>query len=399
MSIIAQMVIFVLMARQYGAEFLGKYSYFLTFINVCATFADFGTTVTFAKDIPRFRGKELELYWGNVILIRIALSCIVMIIATVMVPFLHSGIMTELIIGIVTIPFAASRIFDPIFQIFGKPWFISFSNGIYGIGLVIMSLPWFIWKGSVLMFCFSYLIAQILYLLIAWNLSGRLIRPVFSLNRKLCLLHLRIAFPIGVSFIFTAINSRADMFLLAWIRGDREVGLYSAVYKVVDMAALAAVLATNPLIPILSQKMQEGPQHFKNVLLLICLFLMGVLIPLALSVPLFSERLVTLIYGENFREVAPALNVFSWVCVLIFLSLLSSSVCLVMDKVNFEWWNAAIAASLNITLNLYLIPSYGYLGAAWSTLVSEIWIVGVTLFFMLRTFVSRYGSKTNRAEF
>jgi O-antigen/teichoic acid export membrane protein len=55
-----------------------------------------------------------------------------------------------------------------------------------------------------------------------------------------------------------------------------------------------------------------------------------------------------------------------------------------MDTVHFEWWNAAIAAALNITLNLYLIPSYGYLGSAWATLASEVWIVGVTAFFMFR---------------
>ncbi|MGC8718661.1 MAG: flippase [Thermodesulforhabdaceae bacterium] len=384
-SIVAQMIIFVVLARRAGPELLGQYAYFLTFVNVCATFADFGTTVTLAKDLPRFEGRERELYWGNVLLIRLMLALFVMIFASITLPFLPSTMTVALIIGIATIPFAASRIFDPVFQVCGKPWYTSLSTGIYGVSLVALSSPLiFFGKHPIWTLCLAYLAAQITYLVVAWKLSLKLLKPRFTIDKQLWRTHLKIAVPIGVSFVFTAINSRADTFLLAWMKGDRDVGLYNAIYKFVDMAALGAVLLTNPLIPILSGKKEEGFSKFRKTLLLFVLSFILVLAPVALLTPLFSESIVTLLYGEEFRETAKVLNIFAWVCVLIFLGLLSSTGCLVMDTVHFEWWNAAIAAALNITLNLYLIPSYGYLGSAWATLASEVWIVGVTAFFMFR---------------
>jgi O-antigen/teichoic acid export membrane protein len=383
-SVAAQVIIFVLIARRFGAEALGQYAYFLTFVNVCATFADFGTTVTLAKDLPRFDGEKRELYWGNVIIIRGVLACLVMVFATAVLPFLSRQMLHILIIGVITIPFAASRFFDPVFQVSEKPWYASISTGLYGIVFMLFSVPLILWHCPVWTLCLAYLIAQILYLVIAWLLVRRLVRPRFVLDKELCLTHLKIAVPIGISFVFTAINSRADTFLLEWMRGIREVGIYNAVYKVVDTAALFAVLVTNPLIPILSQKKQQGIDHFKKTLWIVTVSLMVLLLPIAIATPFFSEWFVVLVYGESFRESAQALNVLSWVCVLIFISLLTSAACLVMDVVHFEWWNAAIAAALNITFNLFLIPMYSYVGAAWATLASEIWIVGITMFFMFR---------------
>jgi len=383
-SIAAQVIIFVLIARRFGAEVLGQYAYFLTFINVCATFADFGTTVTLAKYLPRFDGEKRELYWGNVIIIRVFLACLVMIFAASVLPFLNRQMLLILIIGVVAIPFASSRFFDPVFQVSEKPWYASISTGLYGVGFMLFSVPLILLNSPIWTLCLAYLIAQILYLVVAWLLVRRLIKPRFVFNREFCLTHLKIAVPIGASFIFTAINSRADTFLLEWMRGIREVGIYNAVYKVVDTAALFAVLVTNPLIPILSQKKQQGIEHFKKTLWVVTFTFVVLLLPIAIATPFFSEWFVVLVYGESFRESAQALNVLSWVCVLIFISLLTSAACLVMDVVHFEWWNAAVAAALNITLNLFLIPAYSYVGAAWATLASEVWIVGITLFFMVR---------------
>ncbi|MEJ5300671.1 MAG: flippase [Thermodesulforhabdaceae bacterium] len=383
-SIVAQVLVFVLIARRFGAEALGQYAYFLTFVNVCATFADFGSTVTMAKDLPRFEGEKRELYLGNVIIIRGVLAFLVMIFALAVVPFLGRDLLYILIIGVITIPFAASRFFDPVFQILEKPWYASISTGLYGISFVLFSIPLILFDSPLWTLCVAYLVAQIFYLVLAWLLTRSLIKPRFVFNRDLCITHLKIAIPIGISFIFTAINSRADTFLLEWMRGVRDVGMYNAVYKVVDTAALFAVLTTNPLIPILSQKKQQGMDHFTKTLFLVAGLFVGFLIPIALATPLFSEWFVALVYGESFREAAQALNVLSWVCMLIFVGLLASTACLVMDVVHFEWWNAAVAAALNITINLFLIPVYGYLGSAWATLASEIWIVSVTIFFMIR---------------
>ncbi len=106
-SIGAQLFVFILIARRFGVEFVGKYAYFLTFVNVCATFADFGTNVTATKDLPRFHGEQRRRYWGSVFLIRGSLVVVTMGLACVALLVLRDDMRTTLLIGVCTIPFAA----------------------------------------------------------------------------------------------------------------------------------------------------------------------------------------------------------------------------------------------------------------------------------------------------
>ncbi len=384
-SVASHLVLFIIIARHFGPEFLGQYAYFLTFVNVASTLADFGTTITSSKDLASLEGRARELYWGNLLIIRIALSIIVMVISFLAIPLLRSDLYDLLCLGVLTIPFAASRIFDAVFQIFNKPWYSSFSTGLYGLCYVSLSLAilFLLHKPSIIMLGIAYLVAQILYLVTSFKLSFSLLKPVFKIDKEMIYKNLRIALPIGISFIFTIINSRADTFLLAWFKGDKEVGLYNAIYRVVDTSAILAVLMTNPLIPVLARIRNENAETFKKLVRIIALAIVMIGLPFCIIVPFFSEKVILLVYGPSFGETYKAFNILCWVCFLIFLSLFFSNVCLVMEIVYFEWWNAAIAALINVAINYAFIPAYGYLASAWATLVSEIWIVSVTFIFTL----------------
>ncbi len=398
-SIGSQLLVFLYVARKLGVESFGKFAYFLTFVNVLATVSDFGTGGVASKDLARLPEYIRPRYWGNVLILRGTFNIITALIGCVLAFVLRSDMHRELIVGAICVPFASSRIFDPIFQIYNKPQYSSIASGIYGINYAALSMVILLfYKASVFQLALVYLLSNAIYLVVAYCLSLKLVKPVFIPEMKLIKQNLKIAVPMGLASLFTIINSRADTFMLAWFKNDWEVGIYNAAYKIVDMFALGMVLLLNPLVPVFSRKASISLREFTYISRRIFEYMLFFLPVLLIVTPYISDFFMVSLYGPEYVESARALNILMWVCVLICLSLFSMVVCLSIDLVHFGWWNAALAAAINIFLNYLWIPEYGFIGSCWATLICEVVLLGITLGYLVRrlpqlfslVFVARY---------
>ena len=85
----------------------------------------------------------------------------------------------------------------------------------------------------------------------------------------------------------------------------------------------------------------------------------------------FSREIILLIYGDNFLPSIAMLNILSWAVFLFFINFLLSNILITSGRETINTWNLLGATILNITLNLALIPQYGAIGAAWSTVLCE----------------------------
>ncbi|SFM96788.1 flippase [Thermodesulforhabdus norvegica] len=379
-SIGSNIVVFLLVARILGADTLGQFAYFVTYASLLATLVDFGTGETAAKDLASLPEELRPAYWGNFLSLRVVLSILGVVIGIFLGGLLRQDIRRELIVASLSVPFVASRIFDPLYQIFGRPWYSSIASGAFG--LFYLGASGFVFslkKPGTFELAMAFLTAHVLYALVASLLALNLLKPRFSLNRVLLKKNLRIAVPLGISSIFTMINSRADTFMLAWLKGDRDVGLYNAAYKLVDIAATVVIVCTTPALPIVSRVASENSRKFAGLSRKIFSLMLIFLGPFALLTPLFSDPLMRWLYGDEFAPAATALNILAWVCLLVCFSVVSSMLCLTLDLVHFAWWSSALAALLNIFLNYHWIPEYGIIGSSWATLLCEILLLGITV--------------------
>jgi O-antigen/teichoic acid export membrane protein len=195
---------------------------------------------------------------------------------------------------------------------------------------------------------------------------------------------MRLSFPIGISDIFILLNTRADIFMLAWMQSDYAVGIYNAAFRFFDMAVILALTAMNPIIPVFSRLAASDrgrlKRRFTELIELIAVFC----VPAAVLAPHVSPALMRLFFGEPFTASADVLNILAWVSVVVFYSLFGSALCLSIGVVNYKYWSAPAAAALNIFINYLLIPSYSFIGSAWATLICEIFLAGATFFFIIR---------------
>lgn len=109
-------------------------------------------------------------------------------------------------------------------------------------------------------------------------------------------------------------------------------------------------------------------------------YLSLVIIPIAIATVLYSTDIVQLIFGIEFNESSSALSILIWTVCLLFINgacgtlLNASHKEMTVTKVYF------IAAVFNIVLNLFMIPHYSYVGAAISTVLSDLLILIISLY-------------------
>lgn len=376
-------LVYVLVARGLGAEAFGRYSFVLAYLGVLVAIAEFGTTSVLARGLAQVR-TEREVYWGNFLLLRLGLTLVAGMLGAALAPWVRPDLAPYLLAGAACLPALGSRFYEPLFQVRERPWHSTASSGLYAVAHVLgVAAAMRLW-GSLPAVLAAYLLANVLYTVFAFRLSLQCLRPRFEIRRPILASLLALAAPIGVGTLFVTLNTRADVFLLAWLQSDAAVGLYSAAFRFYDLAAVLAVIFATPVFPIFAELATGDRAALKRLYVGIHEWVAILLLPVALLTPLVSADVMALAFGDHFRPAGPVLDVLAWAAILIFYAQLGSALNLAVGDVTHAYWNGALAAGLNIGLNLAWIPGRSYLGAAWATLLSEGLLVGVSQAYMLR---------------
>jgi O-antigen/teichoic acid export membrane protein len=155
-----------------------------------------------------------------------------------------------------------------------------------------------------------------------------------------------------------------DVILLAALRGPTEAGVYSAAIRYLALGSLALNAAILVVAPQASALFARGDIRrvadvYKTSTLWLCL----------LSLPIVSVTAVysgTLMgaFGHGFAKGAPALTILSAAMAVSILCGPVNTVLLMGGGSLLNLFNIFIGVALNVGLNLFLIPRYGFNGAA-----------------------------------
>lgn len=201
------------------------------------------------------------------------------------------------------------------------------------------------------------------------------IRAVFNLSR------LRELFVVGTPLALRrAVNLltfRVDMLFLGGMRSSEEVGWYGSTFTLMDGVIMLPISVTGGIGPTLSANFGEGRrevvdrlyQRGLKYLLIVGIFLGAVFLMLA-------HAIIDILYGAAFAPAAIALQILSIGVLFMLLRGLTTEV---LDNVDLRGASLrvfVVGLITNVVLNIILVPRYGYLGAAASTVVTEAILMG-----------------------
>ncbi len=192
-------------------------------------------------------------------------------------------------------------------------------------------------------------------------------------------LRLRATAPLAVAITIWLVYLRIDGYLVGLLSGPSEAGLYGAAYRFLDVAMLPALVLSHTVLAHVS------PLNGRERLAEIHRFLrlsVGVAIPIAIGGSLLVGPVLVWLFPPAFASAQA-------VAVLLLISSVPGAVVAtlaplagVSDRRQFAY-TAAAALGFNVALNLVLIPRYGAAGAAWATVISQVFL-GAALYPVVR---------------
>ena len=382
------LVIIGIVARYLGPITFGKYAFVIVLAEVINVLGSMGMPSISVREVARDKGKTPIILTSGIIL-QIILSLLVMLIMVIVFNLVVGSrelIYGAYICGIAMILDIWGKFFAAFSQAYEKMEYNTYQTligqSIHVILIIFVAAGDFGLIGIFTALLLARLTSAIFGCYIVFK---KFARPEATVNRTSLTFLIKEAYPVGIKRILRKINLRVGTLLLAAIKSKYEVGLFHAVYKIVQSLMFITESVSDAVFPVLSKLSGSSKssldlayeKSFKFVLL------MG--LPLAVFLTCFSKPIIILILGHEYIEASPILQIFGWVLAFMFLNFFMERMLISGNRQHLMATLTAIALVINILLALALIPGMSYMGAAIATLISE-----VVLFVLSFYFVSRY---------
>jgi O-antigen/teichoic acid export membrane protein len=195
------------------------------------------------------------------------------------------------------------------------------------------------------------------------------VRSVASFARRFALY----GFPVIGWLMGTFLLNVSDRYLIGLFRGSTEVGIYGPNYslamQMMTLAAMPLILAAHPLIMRIANSIDNESRQLQSLITSFSRYYLLFVLPFFAFVCIFSREFASIIFGRAFQEGYTVIP-------LVLLSYLAWNFAMYGHKA-FEVHEQTtkilayvmICTTLNIGLNFFFIPRFGYFGAAITSVI------------------------------
>jgi len=194
---------------------------------------------------------------------------------------------------------------------------------------------------------------------LSWHIDWQQIFSVFHRARSLML-----------TALLGLVIYNADLVILRIFRSVDEVGFYLAAYTLIVLLANLGNAYCYSLLPTMSRlDMSEGRAQSLYDTAMAHMF--AFVLPVAVGGCWLAQPIIQLAFGDSFEQSTLLLQILIWCVPFLLTWSVFRSALIVRGQETRIFRISAWAAVLNIALNLIVIPVWGMLGAAVTTVVIE----------------------------
>ncbi|HUP27247.1 MAG TPA: oligosaccharide flippase family protein [Chloroflexia bacterium] len=223
-------------------------------------------------------------------------------------------------------------------------------------------------------------LAMGLALILAYRRLSTYVRPVWRIDTAFWWRSARQPAAVGIGIVFSIISFRVDNLLIPPFLGREALGDYNLAYKLFEPSLLVPSALLAALFPLLAQAgglasragAQDGAQWgFRPLLGHAMGWLFGFGILATASLYIVAVPLISLLYGQQYSQSAPILQVLALCCLPMYLNYGLTHVLIAVDRPQLYALFTFGALVVNVSANVALIPAIGTMGAAIATLAAE----------------------------
>lgn len=377
LSAISRLFLFLLLifaARFLGAEDFGRFSFAMAFVFLFDPILDPGLYHALIREIAR-KKEQSKKFLSHALTWKLIAAPIVFLLVFLWVNIVQNSQKTIIAVYLITISFFLKSFNDAFrstllaHEFFGLD---SICTTLERLFLLLFGFLILFNGGGLLAFCWVFIVVRLMSLAIKVALVKHQICEVtlgfdFSFIKQL----LVIAVPIGALYITLNIYNYIDTVMLSSFKTDVEVGWYNASYKIYEGLLIFPVIIGTVFMPRLSQLYKSSKEAFNNIFLKGLKYIIIISIFVVLNGIVLSDKIISICFGSEYKESIMSLNVLLVGILFVFSINFLQTALISMNRQKVVLYLAVMGLILNIALNLYLIPKYSYIGAAFATITVE----------------------------
>jgi O-antigen/teichoic acid export membrane protein len=372
-------------ARFYGVELLGIYVYLIALVLVFQTAAGAGMPALLTRDIAADPARTSD-YVGKARAFALinggAATAAYALLACWILPL--DRLAPALALGATVLPSAWMAIQEAYFMARREHHWIAVLAFVENAAKIALAALAFAFGFGLMGLCLGVAAARLAAFVLGERLMRKLDgRPRVKSSRAELIAFGKAVIPFAALMTLAILYFKIDVLLLEALQGERETGFYAAAVTLQTLFLLLPSSATAALYPRLCSMFRETAEDYAKVTLLSTKLLTAGIAPFSLLVICFSDRLLALVYGQEFTASAPTLALlaaalpFHAANGVLGQSLQAGRLQIPALKV------VCVGLLTHVVLILGLVPRLGMEGAAVSQIVSAI-VVGVGTYVVFR---------------
>ena len=385
--LIALVAVLVIQRRLVADDF-GAFSTVVTYIALVSVIADLGFNTLYVREGAR-RLDQLDRYLGNVLSVKLLLSVVALVVFSVV---LHWRGFDDLILPgfAVLVTATYSNVLRNTFYANGRLIFEAIDLVLESTVLLVMCVIGLKTGQGVAFFLLAYAVSYGVACVwfaacITFTGAGKL---RWRLERDVLWPWLVTGMPFVATSIIANVYWLADVPILQATKGNAEVGWYSLAYKPFEALLFLPFTIRQVVFPVIGVYFKSSESALRRSLDSLYRALLAFGWPCTVGLLVLAPNIASLLHFR-YPEAEPALRILAIGIVFLFVDNTFVTALNAMDRQGLYAGIAVLGLVANVGMNVVIIPRYGYLGASWTTVITEVvlcvagWIalrqLGVTL--------------------
>lgn len=361
-----------LIARELGPEEFGIYSLFFSIVTLLWVVGGLGLDNILLKEFSQHNLQSQKLF--STAFITRTLCCAVLFIASaVLVLFdcvstLTSQQKASALIFLFSLFFYNSATYYSYFQANSQSKIVAKISVIALIISSLVKLYLLIGGFGLVAFSVSHLIDIAMnYALLVILLKNEEIKLRFAeFDREVLRKIMYPAWPMLASNLLIIVYTRLDQFMIAKQLPTSDLGVYSAAARISEAYLFVPALVATSFYPMLARDNTRKTAKLYFDLILFSALSTGAV------VALFAPFVIPILFGTQFNDAIPVLNIMVVSSLFSIMGSACTNYMIINNRPYVRLIRTTLGLLTNVILNLFFIPRFGIIGAAYATLISQI---------------------------
>jgi O-antigen/teichoic acid export membrane protein len=372
-NIISGLLVGIFVARYLGPAQYGLMSYVISYVTLFSILATFGLDNIEIRELSKNLTSKEEIL-GTAFLLKIILAAgtIFLILITLLIFESDSFTFWTVLIYSLSLIFSSLNVIKNYFTSIVKNEYIvktEISRTIIGAGIKLfllineLSLIWFIIANT-----FDFVLVGSGYIYSYHKKVGSIRKWIF--DKTVARLLLKESFPLLLSGVAIVIYQRIDQVMIRNMIDTKAVGQFAIAAGITDFVIFIPNVIAQTITPLLVQTREQniGIYNSKKQQFMDVMVWSSVLMALVIS--LSAHLVISFLYGAQYSEAIPVLQIMTWKAVFVALFIGSGQLIIIENIQKYAAVRNILGCVVSVLLNMILIPIWGIIGSAVATIVT-----------------------------